>query len=147
MKITREYLRRLIIEAISETDDGLRYSSEKQCLSDGGEFCYFYDKKNKQRKAKAIKNEPTQKTVTVSKPVKLKKEDKMIKIPASEDILRKNERELENILASDETSDALRAVIIDEIGDLEDDKQTYEALFSKPGAVQRFMEKCLDRLS
>lgn len=38
---------------LDEDENTLRYSSEKQCETEGGEFCYFYDKK-KPSKSKTI---------------------------------------------------------------------------------------------
>jgi archaellum component FlaD/FlaE len=38
---------------LDEEENTLQYSSEKQCESEGGEFCYFYDKK-KPSKSKTI---------------------------------------------------------------------------------------------
>lgn len=38
---------------LDEEENSLQYNSEKQCEKEGGEFCYFYDKK-KPSKTKTI---------------------------------------------------------------------------------------------
>jgi len=111
-------------------------SKRTECEKNNGWACYMHPEKD-----------PSPSKKTVIEPVNLKKENKMIKLPSSKEILAKNEKELENIMASYKTSDALRSIIIDELGELESEPAAFEALFSKPGAVQRFMERCLDRFS
>lgn len=109
-------------------------SKKSECEKNNGWACYMLRDDPKPAKNKTIE------------PVKLKKEDKMINKPSSDIILQKNEAEIEKILNSDETSDSLRAVILDELNDLESEPEAYKALFSRHGAVGRFMERCLDKL-
>lgn len=141
MKLTKEYLRRLIKEALS-ADSSLMYNSEKQCIKDKGSFCYMY---NKPKKTKAVKNKPTEPTVTLSKPENIKKEDKMIRKPNSYEVLKKNELEIENFINSD-ISDALREIALDKIVDLEQDETSYNERFSTVGSARVFIEDCIDEL-
>lgn len=143
MKLTKEYLRRLIKEALSEADSSLMYSSEKQCIKDKGSFCYMY--KPRPKKTKPIKNKKTEPTVTLSKPDNIKKEDKMIRKPNSYEVLKKNELEIENFINSD-ISDALREIALDKIVDLEQDENSYSERFSKIGSARIFIEDCIDEL-
>lgn len=84
---------------------------------------------------------------TKIEPVKLKKEDKMIKKPSSDDMLRSNEKEIESVLNSDETSGPLKAELLEKIADLESDPRAYREFFSRPGSAAKLIRDCIDDVS
>ena len=61
----------------------IKESKRTECEKNNGSFCYMFPEKDPK---------PTKSTVI--EPVKTKKENQMIKLPSSKEILKKNEKEI-----------------------------------------------------
>ena len=66
------------------------------------------------------------------------------KVKRQSALFKLQKRELDNAIA--ESSPALREVALDRLENMHEDG-SFEAYFSKIGAVRRFMEDCIDELS
>lgn len=111
-------------------------SKRSECFRDKGSYCYMYPEKD-----------PAPSGKTKIEPVKLKKEDKMIRKPSKDSTIRSNEKEIESALFSDEVSGQLKAEILSKIESLESDEELYREFFSRVGAASDLINDCIDDIS
>lgn len=139
MKLTVESLKKIIKEVLEE-------ETRKECeaAQHRGEyrsFCYMLSDKtaSSKGKIKAIKNKPTEKTVTVSKPDNIKRKGKTImELIDKEELIDIQMKELTRVVRDPETASWLRTALIDHVKHLDED--ALRALMSHSGAVQRMID-------
>lgn len=64
-----------------------------------------------------------------------------------EEIIRKNEREIELFLASDDTDTELISLVYERLNWLESDTEEYKKEFSTLGFARKLIEDCIEKLS
>lgn len=139
MKLTVESLKKIIKEVLEE--ETRKECEAAQRRGEYRSFCYMLSNKtaSSKSKTKAIKNKPTEKTVTVSKPDNVKDKGKTImELISKEELVDLQMKELTRVIRDPDTAPWLRTALIDHIENLDDD--TLRALMSRNGAVQRMID-------